>query len=739
VGLVVAASSGLAWAAEPKAGPTSATDRERILAEERPKLAGLYRVRPHRPPGEETPLARECYQRLLRYVRLTQPRVRDWPHAPGCRFHKLDGHQELAVRQNATVALGYSVLLTGPYDEKVAGVPKERIAQDMVGLLRYLAITHKANFLPTGDGQPWGDQWQSALWAHWAGHAAWLAWDRLDDDLRVLVARFVIHEANRFNTRPPDSGEWHDTKAEENAWNSMIIALAECMFPDHPNARLWRERAIVYLINSYAREADRKEERIVDGRPVRERVTAVTLHPDFTLENHNRVHPDYLGCFGLMLRNAVAYAAAGVEPPQSLFHNVPQAWAVLKRLTAANGSLFYVNGQDWWPHRHDVPLAVSALTSVLLNDPDAAFLERSALDFFGRMHARFEDGRAWDPREYNYANAEEEMVARYAELCVLHRLLGDGPKPATREEFLARQSGVHLYDIGGFVTHRTPEKFVSFAWVNGAMGLVYPADDTWFTSPSERGMVGWITCEGLKDTPPKVLERKVVAQKDGFSLAARISRCEGAIEQWIALFSLPDGPVIYLERLVATKDVRLREIATGLVPILNEDAPGLAPNKRVIYFQDGKMEVPGTSKESRGLLRLESRWVNVDDRFGVFTNLPGKAWRDRNAYSRCRLEEELISNHHAWPNGWWLAAGQDILHSIVVVVPNQPAKQTAAMRIGGFGHEGLMSQRIGGTVVIANLGPDPVAQEIPVGHGFALAPLETVILQNAPADLLPFP
>ncbi|NQT53464.1 hypothetical protein HQ576_15505 [bacterium] len=736
------------------ADAATVTEAEKTLAErETQRLAELserleadvallktkFRIRPHKPLGAETPLSRECTRRLLRTVRYTQPNFRDWPHAPGCRYHKRDGHREYDVRQNATVALGYATLLLGDYDAKVAGVPRDQLEGDLVGLLRYIAITHKANLLPTGDGRPWGDAWQSALWAAWAGRAAWLAWDRLDDRTRLLFARLIVHEADRFNTRPPDSGFRADTKAEENAWNSMIICLAECMFPHHPNARLWRERAIVYLINSYARESDRQETKVVDGRPVKERVTCTTIHPDFTLENHHRVHPDYLGCFGLMLRNAPLYRAAGIQPPEALTYNVPQAWHVLKHMTATNASYFYVNGQDWWPHRHGSPLTIAALTSVVFNDPDSAFLERQALAFTARMHARFDDGRLWDRREYNYANAEESSIGRYAELVLLHRLLGDGPPPATREQFFQHVSGVRHFEIGGFVTHRTPEKFVSFAWVNGVMGLVYPRDDTWFTSPSERGLVGYIQCEGLKDTRPKVLGRKVAAGKDSFSLAARIRRCEGAIEQWIALFSLPEGPVIYMERLVAKKDVTVKEVATGTLPILNEDAPGIAPNRRTVYFQDSKMTIPGVSKASRGLIRFESRWANVDGRFGVVTHSSGKAWRDRHAYARCRLEEELIANYHVWPKGERFAAGKPVLDSIVVVVPNQAVGQTAKLQFTRFGHEGFHALRLGTTVVLGNLGPEPATVDVPGGHRFTLAPLETVITLKAPADLLPSP
>ncbi len=178
------------------------------------------------------------------------------------------------------------------------------------------------------------------------------------------------------------------------------------MFPSHPNAELWSERALVYMLNSFVRPTDLAATRQVDGKPLRERLSAVTIHPDFTLENHNRVHPDYMGTIGLLLRNAPFYRAAARPVPGAAMFNVREVFAVFKGLTAANGSCFYINGQDWWPHRHDVPLFVAGAMNALAQDPDAAFLERAALASFTRMHARFADGSAWDRREYNYRNAE---------------------------------------------------------------------------------------------------------------------------------------------------------------------------------------------------------------------------------------------------------------------------------------------------------------------------------------------
>jgi len=76
-----------------------------------------------------------------------------------------------------------------------------------------------------------------------------------------------------------------------------------------------------------------------------------------------------------------------------------------------------VNGQDWWPHRHELPTFVGGLTSVLLRDASAAAMERRGARMAEKnCYARFEDGRAFDAREINYPNVEEELMARYVEL-----------------------------------------------------------------------------------------------------------------------------------------------------------------------------------------------------------------------------------------------------------------------------------------------------------------------------------
>ena len=237
-------------------------------------------------------------------------------------------------------------------------------------------------------------------------------------------------------------------------------------------------------------------------------------------------------------------------------------------------------------------------------------------------------------------------------------------------------------------------------------------------------MVGRIACKGVPDTLPKVLARQVVKRQDGFSLAARIARCDGKVEQVVAVFSLPGAPVLYLERLVAREAVQVVEVATGTAAILNEDAPGISPNRRVVAHAGGSETIVGLSKPPARLLRWKTGWANVDGKLGVVCTSGSMAYRDQNAYRRSRLEEELIANHRQGIGA--VAAGQEFGVCAVAFVPNQAAQATAASRLELARADGLIAARFGDTVVAANLGTKPAEAEL-FGRSVSLEPLHTAV------------
>src|SRR5205814_7212835 len=133
-------------------------------------------------------------------------------------------------------------------------------------------------------------------------------------------ARMICDEADRFvDAKPPTQVE-RDTKAEENAWDSTIVALAFNMFPHHPRHAVWRDAAIRWQISSFVTAKDCASDQFVDGKPLRQWLTGPNLYDDYTLENHDRVHPDYMGTIRINLHQKFLYDWAGARTEEASSH-----------------------------------------------------------------------------------------------------------------------------------------------------------------------------------------------------------------------------------------------------------------------------------------------------------------------------------------------------------------------------------------------------------------------------------
>ena len=147
------------------------------------------------------------------------------------------------------------------------------------------------------DGKQWHNQWQSAFWAHSAGKAAWLLWDDLDPKMKWLAARMIADEADRFVGVTPPAQVIDDTKAEENAWDSMVISLAASMFPHHPHHAAWQETAIRWAVSSYVNAKDVTSSEVIDGKPLKDWVSAAEhsrrLHAGESQSRASRLHGEH--------------------------------------------------------------------------------------------------------------------------------------------------------------------------------------------------------------------------------------------------------------------------------------------------------------------------------------------------------------------------------------------------------------------------------------------------------------
>jgi hypothetical protein len=489
--------------------------------------------------------------------------------------------------------------------------PQERdgALADLVAMLRFVAATHSAGPLTCNDGRKWQNQWQSALWAFQAGHVAWLVWEKLDADLQSQLANMIISEADRFVGKEPPFRIKSDTKAEENAWNSMPVALAANMFPKHPHAAAWRETAMRWQLSSFLTEADVTSDRVVDGKPLRDWKLGANIHPDYTLENHDRVHPSYMACTGINLAQELIYRWGGQTVPESLRFNAEPIYAHLKFLTHPDGRMHFPNGQDWELHR--LTLSFHAKMSLIFRDAEAAHLERVTLDTLEKMQAR--TGRTLLKDEYFFPSLPGMYVSDYATAFLLHLWHGEGVAPVTEEQFQRNQAGVRLYEHGKFIAQRTPAGFVSFSWGQRVMGQAIPFAKDLLGSPCEAGFVG----AGVK-----VEEIKVEPGKDRFVVRAMLSR--GDIAQQITFTSLPDGKAEYTERLTARRDLKLTKLETGVIGVLNEPEWVYQQAPRKLRFAGGEWLVDGLKDEPGR--DIPSRWLSIDGRWN-FTVTGADGWR----------------------------------------------------------------------------------------------------------------
>lgn len=273
------------------------------------------------------------------------------------------------IRPVCNVVFGFAVALkTGLYDEQAMGVPKSEVLSQTGQLIRGAAREHK--------GAAWERPWQSSLWAAYLGHGTWMLWDELDSDTRGSVTELVEWEANRLATNvvPYWNGQGGDTKAEENAWNSMVLSLAVAMMPKHPNVRAWKEKCSEFMISAYATEADQRNRRKVDGKRVKDWLHGFNANPDGSVVNHGFVHPDYMQCIHLNLRSYLVQPLAGQAVPQAADFNAALVYRCLVTREwpsppyAAPGGTIYRPGEAflYYPEKADWT-RVSCLTDYLVD------------------------------------------------------------------------------------------------------------------------------------------------------------------------------------------------------------------------------------------------------------------------------------------------------------------------------------------------------------------------------------
>ena len=269
------------------------------------------------------------------------------------------------IRGNSGIAVAYAVLCVALPNDPRNATRLARVRQ----ALNYDYLTHVTGGYNTVSGNKWGwsngslatctsqggSDWQTAEWSGSMGLACILMQSNLPaqtiSGVQTVVASEATHRAGIAPcTRILSDG---DTKAEENAWDGNILALAAAWMTNNASASNWLYAAKNYLANTYTVAYPDLITPNTTGDPLAAWISTVTLFPSYALENHGFYHPTYEMVAGmsagdslLMARLANTNIAAQLQPFAE--HNVMAVWTNnLDTLVTATGDFAYPAGVDW--------------------------------------------------------------------------------------------------------------------------------------------------------------------------------------------------------------------------------------------------------------------------------------------------------------------------------------------------------------------------------------------------------
>jgi len=277
--------------------------------------------------------------------------------------------------------------------------PEDQARQRLVRGVRWACDTHL-----TGDTdveqflgrKRWGENWRSSLWTTQLALCAHLSSDWIPAELAESVKTVVAFEADRFIDVMPPSGCEIDTKLEENAIDTMLLAWAVNLYPDHPHREQWDHAQQLWALNIAVTDEDRADHSEYCGRSVAHWTGSRTLYADMTAENHGFFHPEVLAYTMWVVLAMAAYRLHGRTIPGLLRRgNHQRTFDTLLRFCLPTGMLLAPGGQDMPLF---VPRPFALAWGLFNNDPRALRISERLLAWmqsvFSEQHA---DTAPWIP------------------------------------------------------------------------------------------------------------------------------------------------------------------------------------------------------------------------------------------------------------------------------------------------------------------------------------------------------
>ncbi|MEW6358647.1 MAG: hypothetical protein AB1696_20095 [Planctomycetota bacterium] len=679
-------------------------------------------------------LALRYYACVSDWGRILSSRYIPHEKIPGAGWYgaQANGKHDTCAVCYAVLANAFLIAVAPPnLDLPEADREENDAMMQVVGLLRYLCVTHKTSPAPRPISDAWGGQPGSATWAGAMGLGVWLIWDRLDGKTRAAVARVIEYEADHLLAQQPLEQSDAEARAETNAGNAQALSLAATMMPNHPHARQWDEQAKRWMYNTLSAEADRKDRTVGDdGRPVCEWVKTANLLPDCTLQNGGYVHVRHMSSTITALgENCLPYLLAGRTPPRAALHNVEKCYDAYRYFMAWDGSPVYVTGSDWkMIHTQAADVFAHALCSVMLRDDHATYLEMRALDFAERMQDHCK----------GYYNVDMDLA--FNGMCagamihcyILHVLRGPGPKQIDATRFNLDATRTKKFDDAKIIVHRTPGKFASFSWGAKRLALAIPSSGNWAIWPHPASYIGLINGEPPDEEHGRLVQCNIQPLEHGFTATCRLSRLGGKVDHYVSFASLPHDVAVYTDLRIAAEDV---EIADQQIGVIGVEYP-LDRNERDLYTIGTKLTVRGVNLAQDQKHRLQSPWLNLDNYVGyVVIETMGEPGNEILYFNQAHGSgeipklEEWVALHSVSEKKSY-RKGEQIGSVCIITFLNQAWRQTRRAQEttgGGLVSDKLLFCVVGAHTVAVNFGDKETALDAPMLGDVVAPPFSTII------------
>ncbi len=598
--------------------------------------------------NDHAPLAREL---LARWVDWAE---RYWHPLDGDRGVWGTGYEHWGVQSHQKYVAAAAIIAAR---EDTDASRRERARARAMAGLRWTLDNHVSGSGRCCDGTQWGHSWISALGIVRMLHGMTRLAPFLDDRDREALRRVLWSEADWLCTeyrRGPASGihasKWNHeghNDPESNHWNGAILWRIAAQYPDAPRAAAWREQAHRFLINGASRACDARDERVVAGRPVRERHVGPNFFDHFALDHHGYMNVGYMVV--TLSSAAMAHfdlAEAGLPRPESLDHGMEGLWDTTRRMVFRDGRLMRIGGDSRVRYAYCQDMLGSALLYAAdrLGDPHALGVADAQIELIAReAGAAPGDGRLFSER---LADLERELPLYYTRLesdraVALSMYLAWRPRvaaPAAAAETSALEvsaGGTWAEPEHGDALHRCPTRFASFAWRGHGwtIGLCVPPDasdlaDWWQNLVSVVRFMGDGTQDGTVGHAAR--HRRLFgywvrgieggfltcgAVIEGMNLEGESLKMGDMARHDIAFAALPDGhTVIGLERVtIGPKRAWITELKGLHLNIANDVYNRF---RRDLRSPAGLRSLIGPAARDEDI-PLGGRWANVDERLGA--------------------------------------------------------------------------------------------------------------------------